>query len=209
MKRDTTKMAVDLFDEFAERYQEKYMDVGAYSESLDLFCRMMEKENASSLELACGPGNITRYLLERQPNWRILATDLSPKMLALAKQNNPSIECKLMDARSFLELKRSFDGLMCGFCFPYLSKKDVFQLIRNAALFLPPNGLFYFSTMEDDYEKSRYLGPSTGEDKRLFTYYHEADVLSKALIEHGFKIIHFERKDNGEDANDLIIIAKR
>jgi 23S rRNA G2069 N7-methylase RlmK/C1962 C5-methylase RlmI len=45
---------------------------------------------------------------------------------------------------------------MCGFCLPYLSKEEAVKLIRDAAAILNPDGVFYISTMEDDYSKSDF-----------------------------------------------------
>src|SRR6476660_8726042 len=53
--------AVSLFNKLAKQYQDKYMDVSLYHHSFDIFCRHISKPNAEILELACGPGNITKY----------------------------------------------------------------------------------------------------------------------------------------------------
>ena len=65
-----SKEIADLFNRWAERYQERFMNVDMYSESFDLFCKEL-KTDASVLELACGPGNITKYLLDRRPDLQI------------------------------------------------------------------------------------------------------------------------------------------
>jgi len=43
-------------------------------------------EQAKVLELACGPGNITKCLLSKRPDLEILATDIAPNILELAKK---------------------------------------------------------------------------------------------------------------------------
>src|ERR1700751_220505 len=101
---DKTNMAIAVFDKYAQQYQDKFMRLDAYHDSFDLFCRSIKKENAAVLELACGPGNITRYLLKQRPDLNILATDLSVNMLALAKKNNPTAAFKLMDCRDIDKL---------------------------------------------------------------------------------------------------------
>ena len=87
---DKTKMAVNAFDKNAETYQEKFMNLDLYHASFDLFCSKIPNENAKILEIACGPGNITQYLLEKRPDFKILGIDLAPRMLDLARINNPS-----------------------------------------------------------------------------------------------------------------------
>ena len=213
LKMDKTKMAVDLFDKYADRYQEKYMDVSLYHDTFDLFCDDIKKENAEILELGCGPGNITRYLLEKRPGIKLLGTDLSKRMITLAKINNPAAEFELMDCRDFRRTGKKYDGIMGGFCLPYLSKEDSIKLIQDAFASLNPDGVLYLSTMEDDYDKSGLKGPSSGEPDQLFIHYHEAGYLTEALTVNGFAILELSRKEysgpDGAPVTDLVIIAQK
>lgn len=51
------------------------MDVTLYQDTLVVFAATVANERAEILELACGPGNVTRYLLDKCPGWKILGTD--------------------------------------------------------------------------------------------------------------------------------------
>ena len=187
------------------------MDFDLYNDTFDLFCKSIEKENAEILELACGPGNITKYLLQKRSDFRVLGTDLAPKMIELAQQNNPKAEFQIMDCRDFIKLNKKFDGIMCGFGLPYLSKEDAVRLIKDASNSLNKNGVLYLSTMEDDYNKSGLKKGSTGDE--IFMHYHQADYLSDALEQNGFQLITLQRKDfpeqNGTITTDLILIARK
>jgi ubiquinone/menaquinone biosynthesis C-methylase UbiE len=125
---DKTKIAVAVFEKHAKMYQEKFMDVSVYQESLDFFLRHLKHNNGSILEIACGPGNVTKNLLDKNPTLKILATDLSPNMLALAKENNPSADFKLMDGRSVALLKKNSPELFAAFFYPIYRKKKHFGL---------------------------------------------------------------------------------
>ena len=100
MNIDNTKIAIDVFNKLAKAYQDKFMDVSMYHNSLDVFCSFIKTENAEVLELACGPGNITKYLLEKRNDFKLLGTDLAPNMIELAKINNPTAKFELMDCRA-------------------------------------------------------------------------------------------------------------
>lgn len=206
---DKNQAAVAIFNKLAVLYQEKYMDTSAYHDTFDLFCESIKKENASVLEVACGPGNITKYLLEKRPDFKILATDLAPNMVDLAKKNNPMAEFEVMDCREIARFTKKFDALMCGFAFPYLSKEEVISFIEAAAKILNPEGVLYLSTMEDDYSKSEYKRGSTGDE--IFMYFHEATYLSETLIANHFDIISLKRQEfqyqDGTKNTDLVIIA--
>ena len=161
---DKNKIAVDIFNKMANVYQDKFMNVDLYGTSFDLFCKKVEKENASVLELACGPGNITKYLLNKRPDFKIIGTDLAPNMIELAKINNPTAEFQLMDCRDIGMLEKKYDAIMCGFCLPYLSKEESIKLIADSSKILKPQGIFYLSTMEDDYNKSGFKKGSGGDE---------------------------------------------
>ena len=209
---DKTKIAVAVFDQCANQYQDKFMQLDLYHDTFDLFCESVKKENARILELACGPGNITKYLLKKRPDFKILGTDLAPNMIALAEANNPNAAFELMDCRAIGTIGKKQDAIICGFGLPYLTKEESIQFIGDAAKILNPNGVFYISTMEDEYVKSDWKASSDGKHK-AFIHYHQADYLSKAVEENGFEIVALERKDypeqNGTFTKDLIIIAKK
>jgi 2-polyprenyl-3-methyl-5-hydroxy-6-metoxy-1,4-benzoquinol methylase len=196
---DYTRKVISIFDKNAQVYQEKFMDVRLYQQSLDLFCSGIEKKGATVLELACGPGNITRYLLDKRPDFKILATDLSSNMLELARVNCPEAEFSVMDCRDIAKLEERYDGIVCGFILPYLAKEETLKLIADCAERLQPGGMLYLSTMEDDYEKSGIQQSSQGDE--VYMYYHEAGYLTDSLKKNGFIIVDVQRKDTSTTEN--------
>lgn len=208
---DKTKIAVGLFDKLAESYQNRCMDVSLYSDSLNRFCDNIAKQDAAILELACGPGNVTKYLLEKRPDFKILGTDLAPRMLELAKINNPQATFELMDCRDLGKISETYDGIVCSFCLPYLSKEETAKLLQDAFKVLMPGGVLFLSTMEDDYEKSGWEKGSSGE--AVFMHYHRAEFLVAELERNGFTIDDVQRKNyegrDGAPVTDLLLIAKK
>lgn len=200
-------MAVAIFDKHALEYEQRFMDVSLYADTLDMFCDSLSKENANALELACGPGNITRYLLNKLPNLKVLATDLSVTMLELAKKNNPEAKFELLDCRDITKLSQKFDAVVCGFCLPYLSKEETLNLIRDTAAVLNENGVFYLSTIEGNYNNSGLTTNSHGDS--VYMYYYEEDFL-KQTLEEDFNIIDIKHKKydyKGAQVKDVIFVA--
>lgn len=130
-------------------------------------------------------------------------------MVALARNNNPTASFNVMDCRDISGLHKKYDGIMCGFCLPYLTKEEAIKLIHNGCDLLHSGGAIYLSTMEDDYNKSGFKKSSSGDE--MFMHYHEAGYLSNALIENGCTITYQQHQDypgeNGNAAVDLLIIA--
>lgn len=206
-----TKQAVAVFNKYAENYQERFMDTTLYWDTFNVFCENIKPEAAEILEVACGPGNITKHILDSHPDYKITGTDLAPNMLELAKKNNPTTNFQLMDGKAILSLKKKYDGIISGFFFPYLSKEDAIQFIEDASTILNRNGVLYISTMEDDYSKSGLQKGSKGDE--IYMHYHQADYLTDTLTKNNFTIIEIQRKESfsttGTKTVDLIIISKK
>jgi trans-aconitate methyltransferase len=208
---DNYQQTFQTWDQLASQYQDKFMDLDLYNDTYDLFCLEVEKRNASILEIGCGPGNITKYLVSRRPDFKIEGLDVSPNMIKLAKVNNPTADFKIMDCREIDTWTSTVDAIICGFCLPYLSKEDGAKFIKDCAALLTSGGILYFSVIEDAYTKSGFETSSDG-NHQMFVYYHEAAYLQEQLKKNGFKLLHEERKQyaqKAKTATHLIFIARK
>ena len=209
---DRYKITAEAFNNIASAYQDKFMELDLYNDTYDTFCQLVKKPNAKVLEVGCGPGNITKYILSKRPDLKITATDVAPNMLKLAKANNPTARFKLLDCREMEKLTDKFDAVISGFCMPYLSREDCAKFIQASHGLLNSNGILYFSTIEGDYQRSGYETGSSGQHK-MYVYYHEESYLRQALTACGFELINVVRKEypmqEGPSSVHLIIIAKK
>src|SRR5215210_3775931 len=138
---DSYKITIEGFNKLASVYQDKFMNMDLYEDTYDSFCKLIEKYNAKIFEIGCGPGNITKYMCSKRPDFTIEAIDLAPNMIKLAKRNNPTANFKIMDCREIDNLTVKYDGIMCGFCMPYLSKEDCAKLIKDCSFLLYRGGI--------------------------------------------------------------------
>jgi len=209
---DSYQTTIDAYNKLASAYQDKFMHLQLYDDTYDIFCRLIEKVNPTVFEIGCGPGNITRYMLSKRPDFRIQAIDMAINMIRLAKENNPTADFTIMDCREIDKLTSKFDAIICGFCMPYLSKEDCAKLIKDCSLLLNTGGILYLSTIEGDYSRSGYETSSGGEYK-LFVYYHQQDYLQEDLANNNFELIDLIRKDyqksDGTPSTHMIFIAKK
>ena len=207
-----TNNTAKVFSKYAKVYEDKFMEVTLFHDIYNRFLELLPKDDSAILDIGCGPGNITKYLLDNRPELNVLGIDIADEMLQLAKENNPSANFKLMDCNSIHNIKTSFDGIMSGFCLPYLSKEEVSIFIKSSYQLLNANGILYISTMEDSYENSKYIGPSSGENEAIYTYYYPEDYLKNVLLENGFKIseiVHKKQLNNNIEATDVVLIAQK
>lgn len=210
---DRIKETIETYNVSAKAYQDKFMDMDLYNDTYDTFCHLITKSNAKIFEIATGPGNVIKYILCKRPDFKVFGIDLSSNMIELAKLNNPEAEFTVMDCRDIHVIDTKFDGILCAFCLPYLSKEESLKLITDASLLLEPDGVLYISTMEGDYNKSGYETTSFSGDNRVYVYYHQANFMTACLSELGFEILDFQRKQypepDGSFLTDMIFIARK
>ena len=109
---DTFDLSVKVFDEFAAEYAQRFEDIDGYLASIDRFCDLMILKNPQILELACGPGNVTKYIKQRFPDSDYLAIDLAPGMIDIAQQQIKGVDFRIMDVRKISTLDRKFDSII-------------------------------------------------------------------------------------------------
>jgi 2-polyprenyl-3-methyl-5-hydroxy-6-metoxy-1,4-benzoquinol methylase len=208
---DPYQETFETWNKVASLYEEKFMDLDLYNVSYDFIINSVNKVNAKVLEIGCGPGNITKYLLSKRPDFEIFGIDIAPKMIELAKKNNPLASFAVMDSRNINEIQSKFDAIVCGFCIPYLSQTDTYKLIIDANQLLNNRGLIYLSFVEGDPTKSGFQTASTGD--RSYFYFHDLAEIKTKLIEarfddfNVFKVDY--KKTSGEKEIHTIITARK
>lgn len=203
---------IHTFHVLAKQWQDKYMNLDLYNDTYDAFCARCEKPDTTVFEVGCGPGNIAKYILSRYPGFRIYGTDAAAAMVELARKNNPAARFEVLDCRHIRTITEKFDAIVCGFCLPYLAKTDAENLIRDAAALLTSNGVFYLSTIEDDYANSRLQTTSNGQYSAHMYFYRESDLLHM-LGNNGFVVLQTFRKmlqkPDGSFESGIIFIARK
>ena len=186
---DKYQETFDTWDRLAELYEDKFMNLNLYNDSYDAFLEMLSKPKASVLDIGCGPGNISRYLLTKRPDLQILGIDASANMVKRAQKNNPLANFRVMDCRDINGLNEKFDSIICGFCIPYLSMGDCEKLISDCNLVLNESGIFYLSLVEGNDENSGYMSGNSGE--RIYFHFHTLSQLDKILEDNNFNFFYF------------------
>lgn len=181
---DRYKETFETWNKVASLYQEKFMSLELYNETYDFICSSVTKEKPEILEIGCGPGNITKYLLSKRPDFKIYGIDAASNMIELAKKNNPEAKFSVMDCRQIYQLKATYDGIICGFCLPYLSQADSKKLIADCHNLLNEDGFIYLSFVEGDPRKSDYQKGS--DNNRIYFYYHSLNELTNQLKSQNF-----------------------
>ena len=210
---ETFKTSIERFNDFASEYAARHMDISSYKSSIDKFCDIIKNNQPYILELACGPGNVTRYIKDRFVNSNYIAIDLAPNMIDIAKKRTKGVEFRIMDVRDISTINTEFDAIMCSFCLPFLSKSDTNKLIADCANKLKQNGAIYISTMEGDESMAGFESTGFSGDNKVYFNYHKQIDLENALENNGFSIIQMKRQDyiesDGSITIDMILIGQK
>jgi 2-polyprenyl-3-methyl-5-hydroxy-6-metoxy-1,4-benzoquinol methylase len=208
---DNYKETFETWNKVAKIYEDKFMYLDLYNETYDVISNTLSKPNSKILDIGCGPGNIMKYLLTKRPDYDVLGVDVAPKMIELAKANNPTANFKLMDIRQIDDLTTKFDGVVCGFCLPFLSASEGAKLIADCCALLNKKGLIYLSFMEGDPSKSGFQISSTGD--RAYFFFHELDEIKKQLELNSFSELKVFKvtyqKTTSETQMHTILIAQK
>ncbi len=206
---DKLTETVNTFDKYAKPYQEKFAAFEPYVKTYEKLSTLIE-DRASILDVACGPANISHYLLSYHPMLQVHGTDLAPSMLTLARAAIPSGVFELRDSRDIISIGKCFDVLIAGFCVPYLDKGEVIKFVGDARSLLRPGGILYLSTMAGEYADSGCQEPD--REDRVYTYFYNVEFLQDLLVTNGFEILELERKaypqEGKADTIDLFFYAK-
>lgn len=200
------------WDTIAQSYEDIFMKLELYNDTYKSFCDLLLRPDASVLEIGCGPGNITRHILDLNPKLKVLATDISKNMIDLAKRNNPEVEVQILDCRNLETINTVFDGIICGFTIPYLSKPDCSKLISDCSNLLTEEGALYLSFASGDYKKSGFISGSSGG--KVYFYYHELKRIKQELELKHLTVVdlfqkEYKKSDSISEMHTIINAKKR
>jgi len=202
---------IQTWNKLADVYKEGFMDLDLYDETYEAFCALLP-EKASILELGCGPGNITKQILNRRPDMELLATDVAPSMVLMTQKEVPNAQTAVMDARNLSSLQGRFDGIVCGFVLPYLSFGDIEQLAIASFEKLHKGSLLYWSYVPGNPGDSGFKIGSTGD--RTYFYYHDESRIDHILSENGFDLLNkwnvtYGRADGTTENHRIQLVKKK
>jgi SAM-dependent methyltransferase len=208
---DNYQETAKTWNKMASLYEEKFMHLDLYNETYDAILATIPKQNAKVLEIGCGPGNIAKYLLTKRPYLDYFGTDIAPKMVELAKKNIPNARFALLDSRNLGVLKDRFDAIVCGFCLPYITSKDLPKFLSDCANKLNSKGILYISFVEGDPKDSNFKTNNTCD--RVFFNYYKLNELKKELLACGLKdvsvlFVDFPRGEDVVEKHSILLARK-
>lgn len=180
---DKSKFAVSTYDKIADKYTQQYFNDLTDATYIDKFIALLPK-NSKVLDVGCGPGTFTKYLLER--GFDVEGVDLSSKMLRIAKEKLPRAKFTQMDMRKLKYLNESFDGLLVAYSLIHIPSEEIPDTLRGFYRILKSGGVALIIAQKGEPDKIVEEPLKKGE--KIFINFFTKDRLTKFLREIGFKI---------------------
>ena len=215
----------DLFPAIFSRHAEAYgrrleraMSRGEAKGRQRLLDLVEARPGMRILDLACGPGNLSRRLAELvAPEGEVIGVDLAPGMLERARMDAPAnARFELMDIEDLAFADSSFDAATCGHGLQFVPNLD--RALAEARRVLRPGSRFVASVPAPgnrsvmallDSIVDRWLPPAPEAEDRATTraMVMDHELFRRAALEAGFASVRVEEIDEivrWESAEQLV-----
>ncbi len=157
--------ANDRWNEIHSSYER---DKIKYDDWLELFQRAIENCKTPIIDLGCGSGNDTLYLIERGK--KVIPCDYSSTAIQNIQKNFPEIErTECFDMTRGLPFEDNFTDLMiCDLSLHYFTEKTTFEILEEIKRVLKPSGLLLFRV-----NSVRDINHGAGEGKEIEPHLYE------------------------------------
>jgi SAM-dependent methyltransferase len=201
---DLVELTINSYDEYAEEYS-RFHFKESFENRLETFIKFL-LDKKLVLDVGCGCGRDTRYLIERGIN--TIGIDLSKGIIEQARRFVPKATFIQMDMRKLEFEELSLSGILAMASVFHIPKRQMPDLLTDFRRILKNDGLLYICVMagsgEKMVEKSVAVG---GMGPRFFAFY-DMKELGNLLDQAGFKIVN-SFVDEYLDVDWLNIYAKK
>lgn len=159
---DPKHIVADGYDQIAERHAAWGFHTRV--EERDRYTALIEAlvpEGGAVLELGCGAGvPTTRRLAQR---YRVTGVDISPRHVALAREQVPEAEFMLADMAALAFPPGQFDAVVSFYALIHLPRDEQPELLQRITGWLRPGGVFVATmtagAMEGDVDENWHGAP--------------------------------------------------
>lgn len=172
--------SLEYWDKLHEKYNREDITIDDW---LDKFAPIIDNCSTPILDLGCGSGNDTLYLINRSK--KVISCDQSSNAIKNIKKNFPEVydaKCfNMLDGLPFED--NSYGVIIADLCLHYFREKDTFELLKEIKRVLTKNGylIFRVNSINDvnhgageGEEIEHHLYETS--DKRLKRFFDENDI---------------------------------
>ncbi|MFF5079492.1 class I SAM-dependent DNA methyltransferase [Actinoplanes sp. NPDC000266] len=156
---------------------------------LDLFAELTTAEGTDVADVGCGTGRLLPYLAGRGLSPR--GVDLSPKMIEVARRDNPGFPYEVADVRALPFDDASLAGVVCWFSLIYLAPDARVPAFAELARVVQPGGYLVAAFKHGDGARHRNAPGSRVESFGIDfdRYWLSAQEMEDRFAAAGFALI--------------------
>ncbi|MFI1993423.1 class I SAM-dependent methyltransferase [Actinoplanes sp. NPDC020271] len=153
---------------------------------LDLFAEVTRATGTQVADVGCGTGRLLPYLASRGLSPR--GVDLSPKMIEVARRDNPGFAYEVADLRHLPFEDAALDGVVCWFSLIYLAPDARVPAFTELARVVKPGGhLITAYKLGDGTLRRNGLSTQLGVD--FDRYFLSAQEMEERFAAAGFTLV--------------------
>jgi SAM-dependent methyltransferase len=182
-KRNDYRISYDqVADEYVRRIFDELQHKPFDRQLLDRFA-MSVREIGPACDMGCGPGHVARYLHEH--GVQVCGVDLSPVMVARARQLTPEVEFRQGDMLGLDAPDAAWAGIAAFYSIIHVPRTDMRQALGEFRRVLRQDGLLVlaFHIGDDTIHLDEWWGQSVSVDFFFFRPAEVADYLRAAGFE--------------------------
>ncbi len=172
----------------AENYAKEFMDELQHKHLDRILLKQFAEENKSGncIDFGCGPGQTTKFLFDCGM-LNIVGTDISPGMIAKAKELNPHINFEVADMLNLKYKDGSFSSAIAFYAIVHFSMDELKRAFQEIKRVLKNDGQFLFSFHIGT--EIKHVDNFLDKNVALDFYFFETDKILSLLEELGFTLI--------------------
>lgn len=199
---DGNWLAVDTYDKIADVYTQQYFNDLSDAPWIDKFLHYLPPQ-AKILDVGCGPGEFTRYILDK--NFDITGVDLSRAMIDIARERVGKEYFAIMDMCDLDYQPSTFDGLLAAYSLIHIPSSKVPHTLAGFYRILKPCGCLMIITQHG--KPDRVVDEPLMAGEKMFINFFTGQRIASLLRAAGFTIIHQEELaiDDPDALSDRVI----
>jgi ubiquinone/menaquinone biosynthesis C-methylase UbiE len=183
---DLVELTINSYDEYAEEYS-RFHFKESFENRLETFIKFLPDKKLV-LDVGCGCGRDTRYLIERGIN--TIGIDLSKGIIEQARRFVPKATFIQMDMRKLEFEELSLSGILAMASVFHIPKRQMPDLLTDFRRILKNDGLIYICVMAGSGEKMVEKSIAVSAMGPRFFAFYDMEELSNLLDQAGFKIVN-------------------
>lgn len=183
------KNIIDCYNKTANNYAEKFIHELENKHLDKILLKAFITENSHKgklIDLGCGPGQTTKFLFDNG-HTNIMGTDLSPEMIKVAKQINPTLHFEQADMLHLKYHDNSFGAAIAFYSIVHFNYQQIRTALKEIKRVLINKGdlLFSFHIGNNIMHLDNFLDHVVEIDFHFF----EVQKIKDIIVETGYEIV--------------------